>query len=330
MRYTTLGATNLKLSVVTFGAWAAGGWMWGGTEQNEAEEAILTSYDLGITSIDTAPAYGQGLSEEIVGEAVKNFPRDKVQILTKFGVRWDTDKGNFAFKSRDNDGNPINVHRYSGKESIIKECEQSLRRLRTDYIDLYQIHWPDTTTPVEESMEAVSLLKEQGKIREAGVCNYNAGQMEAAEKVVNLASNQVPYSMLQRDIEAEVIPYCRANNKGILAYSPLQRGILTGKMKPGHTFSEGDTRADEQFYTDENIRRVNEFLESVRPIAIEKEASLAQLVISWTLSQPGISVALVGARNPKQAADNARAAEIELSDDELSQINTKLEKLELV
>lgn len=330
MRYTTLGDTNLKLSVVTFGAWAAGGWMWGGTEQNDAEEAILTSYDLGVTSIDTAPAYGQGLSEEIVGEAVKNIPRDKVQILTKFGVRWDTDKGNFAFKSRDNDGNPINVHRYSGKESIIKECEQSLRRLRTDYIDLYQIHWPDTTTPIEESMEAVSLLKEQGKIREAGVCNYNAGQMEAAEKVVNIASNQVPYSMLQREIEAEVIPYCQANKKGILAYSPLQRGILTGKMKPGHTFSEGDTRADEQFYTDENIRRVNEFLDSVRPIAIEKGASLAQLVISWTLSQPGISVALVGARNPQQATDNAKAADMELTDDELSQINTKLEKLELV
>lgn len=329
MNYTTLGDTSLKLSVVTFGAWAAGGWMWGGTEQNNAAEAIRTSYDLGVTSIDTAPAYGQGLSEEIVGEAVKNIPRDKVQILTKFGVRWDTDKGNFAFKSKDNDGNPINIHRYSGKESVIRECEQSLRRLRTDYIDLYQIHWPDTTTPIEETMEVVSMLKEQGKIREAGVSNYNVEQMKQAEEVVSIASNQVPYSMLKRDIEADVIPFCQRNNKGILAYSPLQRGVLTGKMKPGHVFEEGDTRSDEKFYTDENIRRINKFLDSIRPIAREKNISLPQLVISWTLSQPGISVALVGARNPKQATENAKAAEIDLSKDELNRINTNLEDLEL-
>jgi len=330
MKYITLGESKLKLSVVTFGAWAAGGWMWGGTEQNDAEKAILTSYDLGVTSIDTAPAYGQGLSEEIVGDAVKNIPRDKVQILTKFGVRWDTDKGVLAFKSKDNDGNPINVQRYSGKESIIQECEDSLRRLQTDYIDLYQIHWPDSTTPIEESMEAVSMLKDQGKIREAGVCNYSVEQMQIGDAVVNLVSNQVPYSMIKRDIEKDVVPYCRENNKGILAYSPLQRGVLTGKMKPGYEFDEGDTRAEEKYFSDENIRRINNFLDSIKAIATEKDSTLAQLVISWTLSQPGISVALVGARTPKQATENAKAAEIDITESEISKINAGLENLELV
>ena len=156
MEYRKLGNSDLNISVVTFGAWAAGGWMWGGTDRSEAVNAIRTAFDSGITSIDTAPAYGQGRSEEIVGEAIKTLPRDKVQILTKYGLRWDTDKGEFYFKSVDNNGKPINLHKYASKESIIKECEESLRRLGTDYIDLYQIHWADPTTPIQETMEAVA------------------------------------------------------------------------------------------------------------------------------------------------------------------------------
>lgn len=330
MKYRTLGDSDLELSVVTFGAWAAGGWMWGGVEQNRSVEAIQAAYDLGVTSIDTAPAYGQGLSEKIVGEVVKDIGRDNVQILTKFGLRWDTDKGAFRFNSIDNDGNPIAMHMYSSKESIIKECEDSLKRLGTDYIDLYQIHWPDPTTPIEETMEALVRLKEQGKIREAGVCNYSAEQLKTAEKTIKLASNQVPYSMVRRDIEEEVVPYCRENDKGILAYSPLQRGLLTGKMNPGYTFGEGDTRAQEPYFTDENIRRTNEMLNSIKSIAKEKDATLAQLVIRWTIEQPGISIALVGARNPEQAIQNAKAAEIKLSTDELEFIDQQLAELELV
>lgn len=330
MIYRTLGNTNLNLSTVTFGAWAAGGWMWGGTEQNRSVEAIRAAYDLGVTSIDTAPVYGQELSEKIVGRAIQDIPRDKVQILTKFGLRWDTDKGQFYFDSTDNDGNSISIHKYAGKESIIKECEDSLRRLGTDYIDLYQIHWPDPTTPIEETMEALIQLKEQGKIRQAGVCNYSAAQMQKAEQTIELASNQVPYSMLRRGIEKKVVPWCIEHGKGILAYSPLQRGLLTGKLKPGHTFPEGDARANSKFYSDGNIRRTNAFLNSIKPIADDKEATLAQLVIQWTLQQPGITIALVGARNPEQAIQNAKAADLELADDELSFIDEKLEDLELV
>lgn len=329
MKYRTLGDTDLELSTVTFGAWAAGGWMWGGTEQNNAVEAIHAAYDLGVTSIDTAPVYGQGLSEKIVGEAIKDFPRDEVQVLTKYGLAWDTDKGKFYFNSQDNDGNEIAIHKYAAKEAVIQECEDSLRRLGTDYIDLYQIHWPDPTTPIEETMEAVIRLKEQGKIREAGVCNYNAEQMKMAEESIKLASNQVPYSMVRRDIEEDVVPYCIENNKGILAYSPLQRGLLTGKMEPGQEFDEGDSRAESRYYTDENIRRTNKVLKNLKMLADQKDATLAQLVIQWTLQQPGITIALVGARNPKQSTQNAKAADLELYTDEIEYINNELSSLEL-
>lgn len=329
MEYRKLGNSTLELSVVTFGAWAAGGWEWGGTEQNDAIEAIQASYDMGVTSIDTAPVYGQGHSEKIVGKAIKDLPRDKIQILTKYGLRWDTTKGTHHMHSTDNDGKEIDIYRYAGKESIIEECEASLQRLGTDYIDLYQIHWPDPTIPIDETMEAVLQLKKQGKVREAGVCNYSAEQMKSAEKTIELASNQVPYSMVRRDIENELVPYCLEHNKGILAYSPFQRGLLTGKMNPGQEFDEGDTRAGNRYYSDENIRRTNAMLEKIKPIAEEKGATLAQLVIQWTIRQPGITIALVGARNSGQSVQNAKASELVLESDELDFINKQIDNLKL-
>lgn len=329
MEYRKLGNSDLDVSVVTFGAWAAGGWMWGGNESSDAIKAIQASYDLGVTSIDTAPVYGQGTSEEIVGEAIKGLPRDKVQILTKYGLRWDTTKGQHFFDSFDNQGKAIKLHRYSGKESIIRECEDSLKRLQTDYIDLYQIHWADPTTPIQETMEAVAKLIQDGKVRYAGVCNYNVPQMTEAGKYVNLVSNQVPYSMVKRDIEIDVIPYVLANNQSILAYSPLERGLLTGKLKPEHKFGEGDHRAGVPFFRAENIRRTNAFLEKIRPLADEKNASLGQLVIRWTVEQPGITIALVGARNAEQAIQNAKALEIKLTSEEAGFITSELNKLKL-
>ena len=303
--------------------------MWGGTERNEAIKAIRAAYDLGVTSIDTAPIYGQGNSEEIVGEAIKDLPRDKVQILTKYGMRWDLAKGDFAFHSADTKGKEIDIYKYAGKESIIKECEDSLRRLGTDYIDLYQIHWPDTTTPIEETMETVAQLIKQGKVRYAGVCNYNVAQLQEAQKYVNIVSNQVPYSMVKRDIEEDVVPYCLEHNTSILAYSPLERGLLTGKMKPGYVFAEGDHRAGLYFFTDENIKRTNAFLEKIQPLAEEKGATLAQLVLRWTIEQPGITIALAGARNEKQAIENAWALTINLSPEEITFINEELSLLQL-
>jgi aryl-alcohol dehydrogenase-like predicted oxidoreductase len=304
--------------------------MWGGNDRNDAIEAIRTSYELGVTSIDTAPAYGQGLSEEIVGEAISNIPRDKVQILTKYGLRWDTEKGVFHFRSTDNEGKEIDMQKYAAKESIIKECEDSLKRLRTDYIDLYQIHWPDASTPIQETMEAVAHLIKHGKVKYAGVCNYNADQLEEAKKYIDLVSDQVPYSMVNRKIENQLVPYCIKNNLSILAYSPLERGLLTGKIKPGHQFVEGDHRPGLNSYKNENIKRTNEFLEKIKPLAEEKKVSLSQLVIRWTIEQPGITVALVGARNAKQAVENAKAIDLKLSKEEIDSITGHLNELSLV
>ncbi|GAA4800439.1 aldo/keto reductase [Olivibacter ginsenosidimutans] len=329
MIYRKLGQTDLELSVITFGAWAAGGWMWGSTDRKQAIEAIKASYEVGVSSIDTAPIYGQGTSEEIVGEAIKEIPRDRVQLLTKFGMRWDlsSPKGDFAMHSADNNGHPIDIYKYAGQESVIKECEDSLRRLGTDYIDLLQIHWPDSTTPIAETFEAVAKLIEQGKVRYAGVCNYHVEQMKEAEQVLSLASNQVPFSMVQRDIQQEVVPYCLEQHKGILAYSPLQRGLLTGKIKPGHHFAAGDSREGSKYYTDAFIRATNAFLEKLKPLAEEKNATLAQLVLRWTVEQPGITVALAGARNAQQSVQNAAAMNIDLSEDEIGLITKWVDAL---
>ncbi len=330
MEYRKLGTSDLEVSAICFGTWATGGWMWGGTNRTDAIEAIKAAYDCGVTSIDTAPAYGRGTSEEIVGEAIKNIPRNQVQILTKYGLRWDTSKGNFHFASKDNQGKNIDMHKYAGRESIINECEDSLRRLGTEYIDLYQIHWPDTTTPIEETMNTIAQLIKEGKVRYAGVCNYNAEQLQEAQKYVKLVSNQVPYSMVKRNIEEDVVPYCMENHLSILAYSPLERGLLTGKMNPGYKFTDGDHRASLYFFKDENIERTNAFLEKLKPLAKEKNAKLSQLVIRWTIEQRGITVALVGARNAQQAVENARSIEITLTKKEIDFITEELDELRLV
>lgn len=329
MEYRTIGQTDLKCSVITFGAWAIGGWRWGGNDRRESVEAIVSAYEHGITSIDTAPAYGQGVSEEIIAEALQQIPRDKVQILTKYGLRWDTREGEFWFSSKSMNGSDIDLYKVSSPKSIIEECENSLRRLQTDYIDLYQAHWPDSTTPVSQTMEAMIKLKEQGKIREGGVCNYSVSQLSKAQETFNLASDQVPYSMILREIEKDLVPYCIENKKSIIAYSPLQRGLLTGKIKPGHVFSEGDHRSGLPYFSARNIKLVNAMLDNLRPLAAEKKATLAQLVLCWTINQPGITIALAGARNKQQAVENAIAADIKLTSNETEFINGELQTLSL-
>ncbi|OYD41741.1 aldo/keto reductase [Sphingobacterium cellulitidis] len=321
MEYRYLGDSEINASVITFGAWAAGGWMWGSTDRKDAVEAIIAAYEVGVTSIDTAPIYGQGTSEEIVGEALKDIPRDKTQILTKFGMRWDLAQGDFAFHSKMNNGEDIEIFKFAGKESIIHECEQSLKRLGTDYIDLYQIHWPDSTTPLDETFEAVAQLIEQGKIRYAGVCNYNAQLMAEAEKTLPLVSNQIPFSMVNRDVEEETIPYCIKHNKAVLAYSPLERGLLTGKIHVGHQFQEGDHRAKHPHFQPDFIERTNVLLERIKPLADDKGVTLAQLVLRWTVERPGITIALAGARNAEQSVQNAKAMDILLTEQEIEFIN---------
>ncbi len=328
MEKRALGKSALPVSPIAFGAWAIGGWMWGGADKKDAIRAIHACLDHGVTSVDTAPIYGFGQSEEIVGEAIKG-KRGSYEILTKCGMRWEGTKGDYFFTTNDNSGVQREIHTYSGRDSIIAECEDSLRRLGTDYIDLYQVHWPDSTTPIEEAMEAFRILLEQGKIRAAGVSNYSVEQMEQASTVVDLSSNQVPYSMVRRDIEQDVLPWCMDHDCGILAYSPLQRGLLTGKITPDYPFAPGDNRPETPHFKINNLIKTNKFLDKIKPLAEEKGATLSQLVIAWTLCQPGITVALVGARNEEQVKQNAGALDVKLSADELDEISRELGKLEL-
>lgn len=320
MELRRLGKSDVKVAPMAFGAWAIGGWMWGGAEETAAIKAIQTAFDAGITTIDTAPVYGFGRSEELVGRALEGIARDRYQILTKFGMNWQTEDGEYFFDTVDNEGKPFKMYKWASRRKVMQECEDSLRRLKTDYIDLYQIHWPDATTPISETFEAVERLIEQGKVRAAGVCNYSTDEVTEALKTIQLASNQVPYSMIFRDIERSVIPQAIKEGLGIIAYSPLQRGLLTGKIKPGHQFGKGDTRENNRFYTDENIRRTNTLLGKIKPIAEKHQASLAQLVINWTVHRPGIACVLVGARNGEQVTDNAKALSFSLSAEEMDQI----------
>lgn len=328
MERRILGNSNLEVSAIAFGAWAIAGWMWGGSEQTEALDAIRAGIDNGITSIDTAPAYGQGYSEELIGKIIKEGNRDRVEILTKFGLVWsgeNQDGGDAFFNSVDQNGKPITVFRYARKKNIIAECENSLRRLQTDYIDLYQQHWPDPTTPIDETMEALIELKQSGKILAYGVSNYDCDQTKTALQTADPISNQVPYSMLNRSIENELVPYSIEKSISIIAYSPLDRGLLTGKIQPGHQFKEGDHR--KAYFNPETFAAVNKFLAGIKPIADEKNATLAQLVLRWTIDQPGVAVALAGARSAVQAIENAKAGDLKISPVEASFINKQLDQV---
>ncbi|HZB15335.1 MAG TPA: aldo/keto reductase [Chryseolinea sp.] len=329
MELKQLGTSSVKVTPIAFGAWAIGGWMWGGAEDGAAIKAIHASLDAGITTIDTAAVYGFGKSEELVGQALQGISRDKYQILTKYGMNWSTTQGEYFFDSVDNSGKPVKVYKHSSKEAVTQGCEDSLRRLKTDYIDLFQIHWPDATTPISETMEAVAALIKQGKVRAAGVCNYNVAQVEEALRTVKLASNQVPYSMIYRDIESNIVPQALDKRLSIIPYSPLQRGLLTGKIKRDHKFNDGDTRESNRFYKAENIDRTNAFLQKIKPIADGYGVTLTQLVINWTTRQPAMDCVLVGARDENQVRENVKALSFKLTDEEIRSIRKLAEELSL-
>lgn len=327
MEYRKLGKTDLKLSAITYGAFAIGGSMWGGNEKQDSINAIHASLDNGVTSLDTAPFYGFGLSEELVGEAIKGKDRTKIQLLTKFGLVWDGSnqgKGDFFFDAGA-EGKSIPVYRYGAKENIIKEVEESLKRLGTDYIDLLQIHWPDASTPIAETMDALDELIKQGKILAAGVCNYDLAQLKEAEQSISLASNQISYSMLNRGVETDIVPYTIENNIGLIAYSPLERGLLTGKYFKEATLKTDDHRNG--YFGQFDPEKVKAFLNNIEPLAKEKNVSLAQLVLRWTTLQPGITIVLAGSRNTEQAISNAQAINVDINADELTFINKHLSNL---
>ena len=328
MEYRKLGDTELEISAITFGAWAIGGWMWGGADEADAIAAIQKAMELGVTTIDTAAVYGFGRSEEIVRKAIADR-RDEVQILTKFGLRWDRPEGTLRFDTFDLEGRPLRIMRNGRADSVIEECERSLKRLGTDHIDLYQQHWPDPSTEIEETYSAIDKLLKDGKILAAGVSNFSVEQMQQVHKIIPLASSQPPYSMVNRGAEADVLPYCRENNIGVIVYSPLQRGLLTGKITMDYKFNEGDHRSENAFFAPANRKRILEMLAKLQPIASAYDMTLTQLILHWTIHREGITAALVGARNPLQAEENALACEFAISAEDMQRIDEIADEVHL-
>ncbi|MCG9663540.1 aldo/keto reductase [Vibrio mediterranei] len=317
MQTREIGNSGIEASVIGLGTWAMGGWMWGGTDEKASIDAIHASLDHGVSLIDTAPAYGLGVSEEIVGKAIKGR-RDKVVLATKCGLVWHTNKGNHFF---DENGKP--VHRYLGADAIQHEVDQSLKRLQTDYLDLYITHWQDPTTPIAETMEALLALKKAGKIRAIGISNANQAELEQYQQTGVVDAVQEKYNLIERQLEQTLLPSTIKTNVACLSYSSLAMGLLSGKITPERVFTGDDQRITDPMFTIENRRWVQKFCQSIEPIARQKNVSVAQLVIAATLQQPGITYALCGARNAAQAIENAAAGNVVLSQEEVKFIDAK-------
>ncbi len=324
MRYVKLGNSKIEVSVIGLGAWAIGGKWWGGTNEKDSIEAIQASIDSGVNFIDTAPAYGQGLSERLIKKALRGR-RDKVVIATKCGLRWDLKKGLYFFDYAPG----VPIYRYLGRESLEYELDQSLKRLGTDYIDLYQSHWQDPTTPISETMEAFLKMKEKGKIRAIGVSNATLDEIKEYVRYGIIDSDQEKYSAIDRGVESGLLPWCEKNNVSMLAYSSMSKGLLTGKISPGRKFKSGDARLDDPRYSVENIKKVNKLLKDhLETVAEKYNASYGHIVTAWLFKSPKV-IALCGARNKDQAIENARAGNIELDGDDLERVDDFIKEYDM-
>ena len=331
MEYREIGGTGVQGSVIALGAWAIGGWMWGGQDDRESIRTIQRAIDEGVNFIDTAPIYGFGRSEELVGKAIAGR-RDEVVIATKCGLHWEGPeprRGEFHFASdehgmQDPKNARYQVYKYLAAEGIRQEIEQSLRRLGVDCIDLYQTHWQDSTTPISETMETLIRLRDEGKIRGIGVSNAKVHQIQSYLETGALDSDQEKYSMLDRKLDSSNLPFCRKQGISFLAYSPLANGLLTGKIGPDRSFGEGDLRRGNPRFSVENRLRIADLLGRLEPIARERDLNVTQLVIAWTIARPGVTHALVGARTEQQATENARAGSVQLTREEMDRIDSAL------
>jgi len=313
MQKRQLGDTDLSLTTVGLGTWAMGGpWQfgWGPQDDNEATAAILTALDKGINWIDTAPVYGMGHSEELIGKALKQTSQ-KPFIATKCGLLWN--------------GKKEKVH-YLKKESIRKECHESLKRLGVEVIDLYYMHWPQPKEDVEEAWEEMAKLTDEGKVRYIGVSNFNIDQIKRVRKIHKVASLQPPYSMLHREVEDRLLEYCAQLNIGVAAYSPMQRGLLTGKFSQEKLadLPIDDHRRRNPDFHDPQFTATLELVDQLRPIAQRNGKTLAQLAISWVLRRPEVTAAIVGARRPEQIAETAPASDWNLSEEDVKEIEQLL------
>jgi methylglyoxal reductase len=316
-----IGSSGLEASVVGLGTWAIGGDGWGGSQRSDDIAAIQAGIDSGINLIDTAPIYGFGISEEIVGEAIVGR-RNKVILASKCGLRWNAEVGEFNFE----DGAGNRIHKCLSPESISYELEQSLRRLKVDCIDLYQTHWQTSTTAIEDTMAELVHLKDAGKIRAIGISNVTEAEVDSYQACGEVVSIQEMYSMIDRKHEASLFPYSRKQGLAVLAYSPLAMGLLTGKLGPERVFGPDDNRSWSPRFTVENRVKVNSLLNELLPIAKEANLTLPQLVITWTVAQPMVTHVLCGARTVQQAMENAVGGMNQLDDPALAAITGIVEK----
>jgi aryl-alcohol dehydrogenase-like predicted oxidoreductase len=301
MRYGIIGTSQIEASKIILGTWQAGKDMWVDVDDSETTKAIRGALDVGINMFDTAAVYGDGHSEQIIGNALKSIGREQYYLATKV----------FANKLKYSD--------------VIEQCNKSLKNLQTDYIDLYQIHWPSgafgsEVVPIQETMEAMQVLLETDKILNIGVSNFSAQQIQEAQRYGQIVSNQPPYSLIWRQYDHETNPFCRSNNIGILSYSPLAQGLLTGKFKPGHKFQDGDNRSHNKFTHPENFANVQKVVAGLQKYADKYNTSIGNIALNWLISQPN-TFAIAGARNLQQVTDNARSCDFSLTQEELVEID---------
>ncbi len=308
-----LGDSSLELTRIGLGTWGISGgrWKfgWGQQDPEDAIQTIVRAAELGINWVDTAPVYGDGVSEEYVGQALKKIPKERhPYIATKCG------------RIVNSDGT---VSARLSKQSIFEECDKSLARLGLDVIDLYQMHWPDPEADIEEGWEALIELKKQGKVREIGISNFNMSHLERIMTMAKPASLQPPYSLMNRGIEKEILPFCGAQKIGIVAYSPMAKGMLTGKMTKEHVASlpDDDHRSRDPKFQEPQLSIHWEMIDQLSTIAKDYGQSLSELAIAWTLRQTEVTSAIVGARNPRQVEANIGGANWELNEGLIEEID---------
>jgi aryl-alcohol dehydrogenase-like predicted oxidoreductase len=293
MEYTIISGTQMNVSRIALGTWAIGGWMWGGSDEAESIRTIHAALDKGINLIDTAPVYGFGVSEETVGKAIEQRGhREDVFIATKVGLEW-------------HDGS---ISRNSSRDRIRQEVQDSLRRLRTNYIDIYQVHWPDPAVPIEETARTLRALHKEGLIRAIGVSNYSPEQMDRFMSASELHTVQPPYNLFERQIDRDVLPYAREKSLSALVYGPLCRGLLSGRMRADTKFTGDDLRKSDPKFQSPRFARYLTAVQQLDDLAQKRYGKrVMDLAVRWVLDQPGVSAALWGARRPEQleAVDNA-------------------------
>lgn len=318
MRYKEFGSTGLELSEISVGTWALGGKDMGPVDEKDAIEAIHTMIDCGVNFIDTAPTYGKGDSETIVGKALASGKRSQVTLLTKCGIRWEEGPKNFK----------KGAIRDSSHDSIIKQIDESLMRLQTDYIDIYLIHWPDVNTPLEETANTLKELKKAGKIRFSGISNFEDNDLEKLYDLGVLDVIQFPYSMVNRSQEQLLKKY---HEKGVatMGYGSLGAGILTGSIRELPHFEPGDARLGfYDFFVEPKFSRVMELLEVLDDIALKRQVPVAQVTINWTVQHNFINTSLTGVRNAREAVENTAAMAWQLTADEIHKIDQAVAQLD--